>query len=314
MAASAGNAPDEALGVEARGENLLAVRFTAMASPCEVLLSSTDRDAALEMGTLAAREAQRVERKFSRYRNDSVTAWIHENRGSRIEVDEETASLIDFASRCFELSDGLFDITSGVLRRAWRFDASGHVPEAAQVERLLPLVGFARLQLGTDGIALPMGMEIDLGGIAKEYAVDRALAAIESASARSAIAHEPLSVLVNFGGDLRSNAPPAAKPWQVAIEDPERGPEPPVVLELTRGALATSGDAHRFVLRDGRRYGHILDPRSGWPVEGAPRSVTVAAATCIEAGSLSTIAMLRGRDAESFLEECGARYWCVRGR
>src|SRR5579863_3373865 len=131
MAGIAGNAPDEALKVQARGENLLAVCFTAMASPCEVLLSSADHAAALEMGTLAAREAQRIEKKFSRYRDDSVTAWIHENRGTRIEVDEETSSLIDFASRCFELSDGLFDITSGVLRRAWKFDGSDRVPDSA---------------------------------------------------------------------------------------------------------------------------------------------------------------------------------------
>ena len=138
--------PDEELIVEARGEKLLAVTFTAMASPCEVLLPSMSHHAALAIGTVAAQEAWRVEKKYSRYRDDSVTAWIHENRGTTIEVDEETASLIDFARQCFDLSEGLFDITSGVLRRAWTFDGSDRIPEAAAIERLLPLVGFEKLQ------------------------------------------------------------------------------------------------------------------------------------------------------------------------
>ncbi len=130
--------------------------------------------AALSIGTVAAQEAWRVEKKFSRYRNDSVTAWIHENRGTTIEVDAETASLMDFASQCFELSEGLFDITSGVLRRAWTFDGSDRIPDAAVIEQLLPLVGFEKLQWRSPRLVLPAGMELDFGGIGKEYAVDRA--------------------------------------------------------------------------------------------------------------------------------------------
>jgi thiamine biosynthesis lipoprotein len=84
------------------------------------------------------------------------------------------------------------------------------------------------------------------------------------------------------------------------------------IVELHRGALATSGDARRYLERDGVRYSHILDPRTGWPVAGAPRSITVAAPTCTEAGMLATFAMLRGPDAESFLDAEGVRYWCIR--
>src|SRR5580704_5206760 len=146
LAQKASNSPDGALRVEVRGENLLAVCFTAMASPCEALLASTDGAAALELGTLVAQEAWRVERKFSRYRDDSVTAWIHANRNTRIEVDEETASLIDFARQCFELSDGLFDITSGILRYAWKFDGSDRIPDAAAIQQLMPQVRFEQLE------------------------------------------------------------------------------------------------------------------------------------------------------------------------
>jgi len=239
--------PDEGLIVESRGENLLAVNFTAMASPCEVLLPLMSEHAALTMGTVAAQEAWRVEKKYSRYRDDSVTAWIHENRGSAIEVDQETASLIDFANRCFDLSEGLFDITSGVLRRAWIFDGSGRIPEAAV-------------------------MELDFGGIGKEYAVDRAYELLA--------ARDSTPFLINFGGDLRANRPPSHGPWQVGIERPDTDREATMLLDLEYGALATSGDSRRYLLKDGIRYGHILNPLTGWPTSESPRSITVAASSC----------------------------------
>ena len=295
--------PDEELIVEARGGRLLAVAFNAMASPCEILLPSMSHQAALAIGTVAAQEAWRVEKKFSRYRDDSVTAWIHENRGTTIEVDEETASLIDFARQCFDLSEGLFDITSGVLRRAWTFDGSDRIPDAAAIGRLLPLVGFDKLQWESPRLLLPAGMELDFGGIGKEYAVDRAY---ELLAARN---WTPF--LVNFGGDLRANRPPPHGPWQVGVERPDTDQEPTMVLDLEYGALATSGDSRRYLMKDGIRYGHILHPSTGWPVLGAPRSVTVAASSCTEAGLLATMALLQRGRARAFLEDQGVRYWLL---
>jgi thiamine biosynthesis lipoprotein len=304
VAGEASNAPDEALRVEPRGENLLAICFTAMASPCEVLLPSTTAPAAaLELGALVAQEAWRVEKKFSRYRSDSVTAWIHENRGTAIEVDRETASLIDFAARCFELSGGLFDVTSGVLRYAWKFDGSDRIPEPAAVARLLLRVGFKKLQWRSPQLLLPDGMELDFGGIGKEYAVDRAY--------DSLAVHCSAPFLINFGGDLRANRPPSHGPWQVGVERPDTDRRATMILDLNHGALATSGDSRRFLLKDGVRYGHILDPRTGWPILHSPRSVTVAASSCTEAGLLSTLALLQGVRAREFLEEHGVRYWLL---
>jgi thiamine biosynthesis lipoprotein len=294
---------DADLTVEPRGENLLAICFTAMASPCELLLPDTDRAAALEHGRLVAQEAWRIEHKFSRYRNDSVTAWIHENRGRTIDVDEETASLLNFAGVCYEVSDGLFDVTSGVLRQVWKFDGSDRIPEATMIEHLLPLVGFYRLDWQPPRLLLPAGMELDFGGIGKEYAVDRAFDLL--AAQRSA------PFLINFGGDLRANRPPSHIPWQVGIERPDTDREANLILHLERGALATSGDSRRFLLQNGVRYGHILNPRTGWPVPDAPRSVTVAASSCTEAGLLSTLALLHGARAIEFLEEQGVRYWLL---
>ena len=295
--------PNEGLVVEARGRNLVAVRFTAMASPCEVLLPLMSEHAAMRIGALAAQEAWRVEKKYSRYRNDSVTAWIHGNRGAVIEVDPETASLIDFASQCFDLSEGLFDITSGVLRRAWNFDGSDRIPEAAVIERLLPLVGFEKLQWQSPRLLLPPGMELDFGGIGKEYAVDRAYEALA--------ARDAPPFLVNFGGDLRANRPPPHGPWQVGIERPDAGRQATMLLDLDHGALATSGDSRRYLLRDGVRYGHILNPLTGWPAAESPRSITVAASSCTEAGLLSTVAMVRGAGAQAYLDEQGVRYWLL---
>jgi len=275
-----------------------------MASPCEVLLPAMSHGAARAIGAVAAQEAWRVEQKYSRYRDDSVTAQIHNNRGMPTEVDTETASLIDFASQCFDLSKGLFDITSGVLRRAWTFDGSDRIPEGAAIERLLGLVGFDKLQWRSPHLLLPAGMELDFGGIGKEYAVDRAF---ELLAARYAT-----PFLINFGGDLRANRPPSYGPWQVGLERPDADGEATMLLDLEHGALATSGDSRRYVLKDGIRYGHLLNPRTGWPVQGAPRSVTVAASSCTEAGLLATVALLQGDRAQKFLDEQGVRYWVLK--
>jgi thiamine biosynthesis lipoprotein len=289
--------------VELREPGLWAARFQAMGGPCEVLLQGVGEREALRLGTLAADEAWRIERKYSRYREDSVVAAIHRYRGSETELDEETAGLLEFARECHELSDGRFDITTGVLRQAWRFDGSDRLPDPRLVQSLLPLVGFGKLRWRTPRLLLPEGMEIDLGGLGKEYAVDRACERLADAC--------DVPLLVNFGGDLRARGVPPRGAWQVGIERPGHDLQAALLLDLERGALATSGDARRYLLKEGVRYGHILDPRTGWPVAGAPRSVTVAASSCIEAGVLSTLAMLQGAGAAGFLAGHGARHWIL---
>ena len=275
-----------------------------MASPCEVLIEGGPEAAAQTALETCAREAWRIESKFSRYRAGSVVHTIHASRGTPVHVDEETAELLDFAGRCYQLSDGRFDITSGVLRNAWTFDGSDRLPAPEEVERLRPLVGWEKVRWEPPHVLLPEEMELDLGGIGKEYAVDRAFGKIGEALGTP--------FLVNFGGDLRANRPRSGgAAWKVGIERHGRGGAH-AVLDLAQGALATSGDSRRFLLRNGLRYPHILDPRTCWPVSGAPASVTVAAGSCLEAGMLATFAMLRGSGAERFLKAEGAQYWCVR--
>lgn len=289
----------------ARTESGWRARFQAMASPCELLVESAGQAQAHTLAALAQHEAQRIEHKFSRFRNDSVVAALHAARGRRIELDAETADLVDYAAACHALSGGRFDITSGVLRAAWRFDGSDRVPAAADVAALLPRVGWQRVGWQRPFLRLPEGMEIDFGGVGKEYAVDRVLALLQAQAA--------LPMLVNFGGDLAVSGPRAdGSAWQVGIERPGSEQAAALLLDLRAGALATSGDARRFLLKDGVRYGHILDPRDGWPVRDAPRSVTVAAGRCTEAGSLATLAMLQGAQAEAWLAAQGVPHWILR--
>jgi thiamine biosynthesis lipoprotein len=250
--------------------------------------------------------AAHIERKFSRYRDDNIIARINTAEGAPTGVDDETASLLDFADRVHTLSGGLFDITSGVLRRAWSFEGSASVPSEAQVRELLPLVGWNKVWWRRPSLTLLPGMQIDLGGIGKEYAVDRALA-----EART-LTNEP--VLVNFGGDLAVSGPRRdGSAWRVGVEGISATGQPARLIELSAGALATSGDTYRYATDGGKRLSHILDPRTGRPVEGAPRSVTVAAPSCTQAGMLTTLAILRGAGAEEFLRDEGVRHWIQRG-
>jgi thiamine biosynthesis lipoprotein len=292
------------LQMESRENGIIALTFRAMASPCEILLDTDELDLAQELARAAAHEAWRIEAKYSRYLPASVLSAINRSQGFPIRVDAETSALLDYAAECHHLSAGKFDVTSGVLRRCWQFDGSDRVPDPQAVSKLLPLIGFDKVQWQRPHITLPQGMEIDFGGFGKEYAVDRALGVIGT--------RHPTPALVNFGGDLAANRPNHSGPWQVAVERPGTDREPRLLLELTQGALATSGDSRRFLLRDGVRYSHILDVHDGWPVRGVPRSVTVVAASCVAAGMLATLAMLNGANAESFLNAEGVRYWCLR--
>ena len=279
--------------------------FSAMASPCEIHVDTREHTLALRLGQLAEGEARRIEAKYSRYREDSALSAINSSAGRPIAVDEETAGLLDYADQCWRLSNGMFDITSGVLRRIWKFDGSDRIPNESQIAAITPLIGWPKVTWARPCITLRPGMEIDFGGVAKEYAVDRALAIARE------ITKTPL--LVNFGGDLCASGPRGdGSRWKIAIEAVDRSGGMEGLLELSHGALATSGDARRFLLKDGIRYGHILTPKTGWPIERAPRSVTVAAATCLEAGMTSTIAILQGRHAERFLKREGVRAWCIR--
>ncbi|HUN94494.1 MAG TPA: FAD:protein FMN transferase [Burkholderiaceae bacterium] len=276
--------------------------FFALGCRCELLFDSDHVDAAREVATAAAREAQRVESKFTLLGADSVVANANRNPGKPIDVDEETARLVDVAVRAYVRSGGRFDVTTGLLRRAWAFDGSDNLPKQDRIDALLEHVGLDRLGWDPPRLVVPLGIELDFGGLCKRYAVDRIIDVIRPATRAS--------VLVDVGGDLAVSCAPRGSPWRVRVHRATKGATAPIV-DLAEGALATSGDSRRFMLKNGVRYGDLLDPRTGWPVLEAPRMVTVAAANCIEAGMVATIARLHARDAGIYLDELGARHWIV---
>lgn len=274
-------------------------QFKAMASPCQVIIEAPKDFNSRPIMEAVSAEAWRIEQKFSRYRTDNLMYTINQHKPCKL--DPETQSLMDFAAQCYELSDGLFDVTSGVLRTLWQFKTMTSLPSHEQVNALLPFIGFSKIHYHEGNLELPEGMELDFGGIGKEYAVDKCWQILHE--------HCPHPFLINFGGDLRVSGPRANnKAWRTGIENPDAS-QPTAVIEIKQGAITTSGTTMQHFTYQGVRYGHILNPKTGWPVENPPVSITVAAGTCIEAGLLSTLAMLHGENARTFLEEQGVTFW-----
>ena len=278
--------------------------FDAMASRCELRIGAPDAQAAERLAQQAIAEVRRIETKYSRYRPDSIVSRINAAAGGEaVRCDDETMSLMGYAAALHGASDGLFDITSGVLRRAWDF-RQPKVPAARVLQPLLALVGWSKVECGGQEVRLRQaGMEIDFGGFGKEYAADRAATLLADAGVRHGY--------VNLGGDMRFIGPDLdGRPWSIGIQDP-RGPDGVIAsIPVSSGALATSGDYERFFEIDGRRYCHILDPRDGMPVRYW-RSVSVLAPMAIAAGSCSTIAMLKQRDGVDFLNASEMGYLAV---
>ena len=258
------------------------------------------RRAALE----GAREVYRLEGKFSRYDPDSYLSAINAvaGTGGELVVDDETAALLDLAYEWHMQSDGLFDITSGVLRRIWHFDIQ-RLPTESEIAELLELCGLFRLSWSRPHLQFRRsGMEIDLGGLVKEYACDRA--------AEILLDHGAQAVLVDLGGDIRvAGERPDEGGWQVGIRKPGSD-EAATTISLAQGGVATSGNYERFFELGGKRYSHVLNPQTGWPVEGLA-SVSVVASTCLEAGRQSTLALLKGREGKSWLLDNAPRFLAI---
>ena len=281
--------------------------FTVMASPCQILLDNADEALADSLTALAYAEAKRIELKYSRFRDDNIVARLNRSADETITVDEETTRLINLADLCFQLSGGLFDISSGVLGKLWHFKQQNQLPKDADIKALLPNIGWQKANWNAPLLSVPKGMKIDFGGIGKEYAVDKVAQLLEEK-----IQHNQTdsAFLVNFGGDiyankLRSNG----LAWQVAIEDPQHLGKSKLRVSLAQGGLASSGNSQRYIEVDGQRYGHILNPKTGYPITGGPAQVTVYAQNCVQAGMLATIALLQGESAEDFLKAQDCRYW-----
>lgn len=270
-----------------------------MGTSCEIQLFADDQRLANHLCKIVVADVQRLENLYSRYKADSLLSKINHvaaNGGSMV-VDAETAGLLDYAATCYQQSDGLFDITSGILRRAWRFD-SGDLADETLIKQLLEYVGWQKLNWQAPLLEFPVaGMELDFGGIVKEYAADRAAALCCNAGARHGF--------INLGGDIKLIGPrPDGVPWRIGITHPRQQATLATTLALQHGAVASSGDYERFIMMNDQRYSHILNPKTGWPVRYLA-SVSVVSDFCVVAGSASTIAMLKEEQGPAWLEHLG---------
>jgi thiamine biosynthesis lipoprotein len=273
--------------------------FKAMGTPCDIQLFARSGEQAAQAANMAVADVERLEGLYSRYRETSILSAINRVAavGGSIEVDAETASLLDYAVTCYEQSDGLFDITSGILRRAWKFHEN-RLPGQALIGELLEKVGWHKLIWNKPRLTFTVpGMEIDFGGVVKEYAVDRA--------ANLCYSHGVRHGVINLGGDIKVIGPRAdGSPWRVGIRHPRHQDELLDTVLLFEGALASSGDYERCINVDGVRYGHVLNPFTGWPVRHLA-AVSVIGEFCVVAGSASTIAMLKEETGVEWLQNLG---------
>jgi thiamine biosynthesis lipoprotein len=252
--------------------------FVAMGSGCEVLVEADSAAQVKPMIQSALTQIARLEAKYSRFRHDSLVARINREAHMRtVPLDEETQTLLGLADRLYRDTGGRFDITVGSLQACWDFRAM-RLPDAEALARGLSAVGWAGVQWSTAGIRLPRpNMQLDLGGLVKEYALDVAVSVLATLGVGRG--------LVNLGGDVRvvGSPPPSGRAFQVGVAHPRRHHGLCATLSLSAGALVTSGDYQRYFIRDGVRYHHLLDPATGYPLPLRHAGLTTHGATAMAA-------------------------------
>ncbi len=281
-------------------------RFSAMGGPARFVLDHEDETVALAAIKAAEAEVRRLEQKYSRFSDASLTSAVNRAAGSAIPtpIDAETAGLLGYAETLWQQSNGLFDVTAGILRRVWNF-SSGEIPAQAQLDALLPLIAWPSVVWDDESIVLPKkGMEIDFGGFVKEYACDAVAGVLRC--------HGFEHALVDLAGDLAAlGTQGGGEAWQIGIRHPREQENAVALVSLPGGGLASSGDYERCIQIGEQRYGHILNPTTGWPAQGLA-AVTVIAEQCLVAGSAATIAMLKPRDdALRWLADLGVPWLAI---
>ncbi|MEW6331770.1 MAG: FAD:protein FMN transferase [Pseudomonadota bacterium] len=239
----------------------------------------------------AYREMARLSDMMNHYNPDSVVSEINRQAGLRpVSVPRELMEVLVMARRVSERTGGAFDITVGTLK-GWRFNPEHPaMPPAQELAAALPLVDYRNVVLDEKNRTVLLkrpGMRIDLGGIAKLYILDAGMQVLR----RHGIAH----AMLNGGGDVVAIGTRDGRPWRIGIRHPRREGELLATVELTQGWVVTSGDYERYFIRDGRRYHHILDPRTGYPVAG-PQQVTLVGEDLSNLNGFSSAIMVLGTE------------------
>ncbi|MCH6255486.1 FAD:protein FMN transferase [Puniceicoccaceae bacterium K14] len=272
-------------------QDLYIVSFEALGAACSIRFSCFDRNRSIAFAQSAVKWLADFETKYSRFRDDSVVSQINRLAGKEwVEIDDELVSIFSICDDLHFMTDGVLDPTALPLLKLWDYRTRKGLPEEEKIRETLELVGWKKVERSSNAVFLPKeGMALDFGGFGKEYAVDK-IAAI-------AVEHGIESCLVDLGRDIHVlGTPPKFPAWHIALENPEEPGKAWSSLACLGGGIATSGDYRRFFESGGKRYGHILDPRSGRPVANEVLSVTVIANSCLEAGVLSTTCFIMGQD------------------
>ncbi len=269
---------------------LSVLTFQAMGTVCRVSLVETDRAQANEYFQGVLDWVADFEAKYSRFLEGSLISQINRAAGTEwVRIDEETERLLAMCHELRFFTQGVFEPTALPLIKLWNWKTNPAViPNDTDIEAARELVGWNKIQRKPGAIFLPRhGMSLDLGGIGKEYAVDHV--------AQMATGCGIENVLVDFGQDIRAVGRPPGKPaWHVGLEDPKQPGTCWASVAATGVAVATSGDYLRHFMFGGKRFGHIIDPRTGYPVDNGCTSVTVVAPSCTLAGILTTTAFILG--------------------
>lgn len=259
-----------------------------MGTDLEIKVIDADAEKAGKALDAAVAEIQRVEDMMTTWR-DSPLQRLNAKAGTGyFQVPEELALLIARSLAVAEATHGAFDPTFASVGKLWDFKAEPPVlPSDSEIAIALKKVGYGKVQVDLEAnkVALPAGTRLGLGGIAKGYGVDRAMAVL--------LKHGIKNAVVNAGGDLKALGTKFGKPWRIAITHPRGGKEPVAVIPLSNICLVTSGDYERFFELDGKRYHHILDPRTGRPATGCI-SATVLAPDAAFADALATAMAVLG--------------------
>jgi FAD:protein FMN transferase len=278
------------LGCSSGKEKLYSDSKVVMGTVVEITVAHGSESVARSAIGEAMEEFQRIDALTSHYKPDSIVSRINrEGSSEKIPVDREVFQLLRDAVAISRASQGAFDPTILPVVELWGMDQGGRIPDSALLAKNLPMVGYDGIEFDESKLSVGLhikGMRIDLGAIAKGWAVDKAMDKLKARGIENAI--------IDAGGDLRIiGSRPGKDFWRIGVQHPRRPGELLLTFSLRDTAIVTSGDYERFFIADGVRYHHILDPATGYPARGC-QSVTVLAPTATEADACATAAFVLG--------------------
>ncbi|MEP7376357.1 MAG: FAD:protein FMN transferase [Chitinophagaceae bacterium] len=263
-----------------------------MGNRFEITVVGDDEKWAMERIDEAVAEISRIERLLTTFNENSQTNLINRNAGIKpVKVDKEVFDIIQRSKRISSITQGAFDISYGsVDKKLWNFDKNmTSLPDAANAKKLVRLINYQNILLDQDKCTVFLkeeGMRIGFGGIGKGYAAERAKLILKQAGVESGI--------VNAAGDLTAwGHQPNGKEWTIGIADPDATHHPFSYLSITDMGIATSGNYEKFVMIDGKKYSHTIDPKTGLPVTGI-KSVTIISPNAEIADAMATPVMIMG--------------------